>query len=226
MTKAVNTSSWVDGWRNSYDSRLMSRFRSIFFDMAFFDHIQDKNAATLDVGCGTGFFIRRLLERGYVRPRGIEPDARLVPSDLADRIDIGSATALPYPDASFDCIYFFNVLHHLPATEEYAAAMAEARRCLKPEGKIIFLEPNWRLFYVVELFSSKILGAFWRFSHEIHAALADEWELLMHFFDNKALLRNILPTHGYAIIFERHIVHQWIVVYQKPPVSATEDDKA
>ena len=43
------------------------------------------------------------------------------------------AGALPVPDGSADLVVFLNTLHHLP---EPGAALAEARRILKPGGTI------------------------------------------------------------------------------------------
>ena len=194
----------------------MAKFRSIFFDLAFFDNVHDKAARTLDVGCGTGFFLRRLIGLGYANARGIEPDERLVPDDLRDRIDIGSATALPYPDAAFDCVYFFNVVHHLATTDEYRIAMESADRCLRPGGALVFLEPNLRWFYVLEAFVSRHLGRYWPFAKGLSDALESEWDTLMYFFANQHYLRAQLRRMGYEIVRERHLGHQWILVGRKP----------
>jgi SAM-dependent methyltransferase len=216
MTNTVNNVEWVEGWRRSYSSSLMAKFRSIFFDLAFFDYVRDKAALTLDVGCGTGFFIRRLVAQGYVNARGIEPDERLVPDDLRDRIQIGSATALPYADQSFDCVYFFNVVHHLESVDDYGVAMSSADRCLKPGGLLVFLEPNMRWFYVLEAFVSRHLGRVWPFAKGLSDALEAEWDTLMYFFDHQGSLRANLVKMGYEIVRERHLGHQWVLVGRKP----------
>ncbi|MEZ6194730.1 MAG: class I SAM-dependent methyltransferase [Planctomycetota bacterium] len=77
----------------------------------------------LEVGCGDGAVSRALRARGF-RPVGLEAGIR--PRRLADfSILRGDATALPFPDASFDLISLRHVLHHLP---DPARALAEARR--------------------------------------------------------------------------------------------------
>jgi SAM-dependent methyltransferase len=43
----------------------------------------------------------------------------------------GDAESLPFPDASFDLVYSFGVLHHTPGTE---AAIREVHRILRPGG--------------------------------------------------------------------------------------------
>ena len=53
----------------------------------------------------------------------------------------GDAENLPFPDASFDIVYSFGVLHHTPGTEK---AIREVHRCVKPGGKaIIMLYYRW-----------------------------------------------------------------------------------
>ena len=216
MTKTVNTSEWVDGWRRSYSSGLMTKFRSIFFDLAFFDHVPDRSARTMDVGCGTGFFIRRITELGYVNARGIEPDERLVPEDLKDRIRIGSALAPLAEPESLDCVYYFNVVHHLATTDEYRTSMHHADSALVPGGALIFLEPNMRWFYQLELFAGRILGKVWPFARGLADALAAEWDTLMYFFDHQDFLKAELQRMGYKVVRERHLGHQWILVGRKP----------
>ncbi len=52
---------------------------------------------------------------------------------------LGSATALPFEDNSFDALWTIWVLEHVPAPEQ---ALAEIRRVVKPGGHI-FLLPAW-----------------------------------------------------------------------------------
>lgn len=47
------------------------------------------------------------------------------------------AHALEFADASFDAVFGFGILHHL----DYARALDEIRRVLRPGGALIFIEP-------------------------------------------------------------------------------------
>lgn len=65
---------------------------------------------------------------------------------LATRVAFqqGDATALPFPEESFDFAYELNVLHHV---RDYPAAIREARRVLKPRGRF-FLQDLSRHFFL------------------------------------------------------------------------------
>ncbi|MFN4867474.1 MAG: class I SAM-dependent methyltransferase [Cyanobium sp.] len=74
----------------------------------------------LDVGCGTGRAIG-YLSRSYpsLEILGVEPvkemrDAAVAAGIAAAQILPGDATALPFPDAHFECCTAFGVLHHVP----------------------------------------------------------------------------------------------------------------
>ncbi len=98
----------------------------------------------LELGCGTGVFLRRTGPSG-AEIRGID-----ISQDLLGRarqhleqfpnigLDRGNAEQLPYRDASFDAVYGSSVLHHL----ELSRALAEAARVLRPGGRAVFTEPN------------------------------------------------------------------------------------
>jgi len=46
----------------------------------------------------------------------------------------GDATAMPFPDASFDSAVCFTMLHHVPTAEAQDRLFAEVRRVLRPGG--------------------------------------------------------------------------------------------
>jgi arsenite methyltransferase len=52
----------------------------------------------------------------------------------------GDALAMPFPDASFDAAASTQVYEYV---EDMAAALAEARRVLRPGGRLLVLDTDW-----------------------------------------------------------------------------------
>jgi len=57
---------------------------------------------------------------------------------------VGDATALLFPDESFDIAYSFAVIHHIPGDELRALFVREARRVLRPNGTLVLT--TWDLW--------------------------------------------------------------------------------
>ena len=103
-------------------------------------------ARVLDVGCGTGFHVARLRERGF-DVVGVEPGEELRRRARANnpgaQIDDGDMEHLEFPDASFDGLLAIEVIRHVPHPH---LAVAEAARVLRPGGiAIITAAPKWSL---------------------------------------------------------------------------------
>lgn len=91
------------------------------------------NAKCLEVGCGRGAL--QDIVPDYVGVDVTEEAARF----LRKPFYCASATSLPFEDASFDAIWSWDVLEHVPQPER---AFAEMRRVVKPRG-LLFLAPAW-----------------------------------------------------------------------------------
>lgn len=52
------------------------------------------------------------------------------------RFDDGMASALPYPDGSFDAVTSTLMLHHL-TLDQRVRTLAEVRRVLRPDGRLV-----------------------------------------------------------------------------------------
>jgi ubiquinone/menaquinone biosynthesis C-methylase UbiE len=90
----------------------------------------------LEVGCGTGLILQQVAQfassaTGMDLSPGMLERARERGLDVVE----GSATELPFDDASFDVAYSFKVLAHVPAFEQ---ALAEMARVVRPGGYIVF----------------------------------------------------------------------------------------
>jgi ubiquinone/menaquinone biosynthesis C-methylase UbiE len=89
----------------------------------------------LEVGCGTGLVLERI--RRFARTaQGVDLSPGMLAKAQARGLSAveGSATALPFQDASFDVTCSFKVLAHVPDIE---GALAEMARVTKPGGMIL-----------------------------------------------------------------------------------------
>jgi len=95
----------------------------------------------LDVGCGGGAYLLKMRELGW-QVAGVEPGHSGVEACHHHGLDVteGVLEQAALADASFDFIRFEHVLEHVP---DPVATLKEARRILKPGGRIRLLVPNW-----------------------------------------------------------------------------------
>jgi ubiquinone/menaquinone biosynthesis C-methylase UbiE len=139
LSEAFMTSSFNVGQASGYE-QLMGRWSKLlapsFVDFA---GLADGDRV-LDVGCGTGsltFALPSIANVSQVAAIDFSPvfvaDAISRNTDPRIRIQQGDATALPFPDASFDRAYALLVLHFVP---EAATAIGEMRRVVRPGGVV------------------------------------------------------------------------------------------
>ncbi len=92
----------------------------------------------LDVGCGEGALVRRLIAKG-ARAVGVDPlPGAIAQARREDALD--SPARYLQGKASFDVVIFFNSLHHVPV-ESMDVALAEAARVLRRDGVLYVQEP-------------------------------------------------------------------------------------
>ena len=100
----------------------------------------------LDVGCGGGFTIRRLLKRSKdAKVYGIDiseesvAKAKKVNVNVLDKqvfVTLGSAEKLPYEDGKFDLVTPVETVYFWPNLPD---CLQEVHRVLKPSGKFAIL---------------------------------------------------------------------------------------
>ena len=86
----------------------------------------------LECGCGTGLLLERM-KRFARTAKGIDLSPGMLEKARERGLDVqvGSVTALPFADASFDVACSFKVLAHVP---EIGKALAEMARVTRPGG--------------------------------------------------------------------------------------------
>jgi ubiquinone/menaquinone biosynthesis C-methylase UbiE len=101
----------------------------------------------LDIGCGTGTLAVMIAAHAGIGVVGLDPDPRALArarrktgrAGVAVHFDRGFADALPYSDASFDRVFSLMMFHHVPRAEK-PGVLREARRVLKPGGRLEMLD--------------------------------------------------------------------------------------
>ena len=100
----------------------------------------------LEIGCGNGAGARHVMALTAPRSyQALDPDpdmlalARRRLAGTVARVVEGDAQNLPFPEASFDAVFNFGIIHHL---EDWRSGIAEAARALRPRGA----------FYIEEIF--------------------------------------------------------------------------
>jgi SAM-dependent methyltransferase len=150
----------------------------------------------LDIGCGRGDNLRRLVRYG-AQARGIEPDlerARQAQGIAPVAVAVGEH--VPLESETFDMVYISHVLHH---ARDLPRVLAESQRLLAPGGLLFVIEtiddsplmrlaralqPSWEddevmnRFRYADLVRAFELAGFEMLRGEKFNALYFAWELL------------------------------------------------
>lgn len=101
----------------------------------------------LEVGCGRGVGTEIIFERfGAREVHAFDLDPEMIKqancrlsrytSDQL-KLDVSDATAIMADDESYDAVFDFGILHHVP---QWQTAVSEIRRVLRPGGRFFFME--------------------------------------------------------------------------------------
>lgn len=112
-----------------YELRYSTKGKQIAFGMVS----PKEGGKALDLGCRDGHWSEKLKGMGYaVTSVDLEPTYA-----GAIRLDIDQG--LPFPNDSFDVIWFTEVIEHI---RDPKLAVAECMRVLKPGGRLLITTPN------------------------------------------------------------------------------------
>lgn len=120
----------------------------------------------LDLGCGNGRMLELFINK-KIDYYGLDVSEKLIAiakQKYPDKnFQVFDGLKIPFADNYFDKIYCVAVLHHIPSVELREEFLKEARRVLKPGGKLILTvwylwqkDTYWRLLLRFSL--QKLLG--------------------------------------------------------------------
>ncbi len=128
----------------------------------YFDTLANKEV--LEIGCGSGLGTKIILK--YFTP------SKIIATDLDERqitlakknvkdvniiFEIADAARLNYPDNSFDAVFEYGAIHHIPSPD-WQKCLQEVLRVLKPNGKLFVYDVS------IESFSKGIYGRFIKYT--------------------------------------------------------------
>ncbi|TCK67828.1 methyltransferase family protein [Winogradskyella wandonensis] len=120
------------------------RKRALKNKLSLINSFQPEEKTLLDVGCGTGDFLKTAKEDGW-RVSGIEPNPEA--REIANSKTKSSVFDVPklseFNANSFDVITLWHVLEHLPNLEEHLEIF---KHLLKPNGHLVIAVPNYKSY--------------------------------------------------------------------------------
>lgn len=148
----------------------------------------------LDLGCGNGFSTLRFAaaHRGHYRGVDYSPEmiaaantvlaSSTFAAETTVSFEVGDATALQFPDATFDVVTTDRCLINLLGLAPQRQALAEIQRVLKAGGRYVMCENTQqglaRLNQLRELAGLSIVGTRWHNVYLDEEALAADWNSL------------------------------------------------
>jgi SAM-dependent methyltransferase len=169
----------------------------------------------LDIGCGYGWFELFAISKGVRSIAGIEVSEQDLETarrhiDLPNvRLDVASATSLPFADESFDTVVCWEVLEHIPPNTE-RKAFQEICRVLRPDGSLYLSTPHASI-------SARLFDpAWWLIGHRHYSIVG-----LRQLAESAGLTVDVLEVRGgrwlMASILNLYIA-KWI--FRRPPFLA------
>jgi SAM-dependent methyltransferase len=126
-----------DGRGSDYDDL---RFRAVAQSIE--DHIPNRQARILEIGCATGHLLALLKERGYQCVLGADPSpgcAKAARALYGIPVLTHAISDLPVPENPFDVLILAGVMEHI---RDLDPAVDKIRNLLSPDGQVYLAVPD------------------------------------------------------------------------------------
>jgi SAM-dependent methyltransferase len=139
-------SSQADIYRHRWEPAELQTVASVWRVLVkdFFQEFFGNESRVLDIGCGFCHFLNNLTAKEKV---GVDanPLAREYASKDVQVYNTDDLSLKMLPDNYFDRVFISNFLEHLDNSKEILSLLNRVRQLLMPGGRVIILQPNFRL---------------------------------------------------------------------------------
>jgi len=92
----------------------------------------------LEIGCSRGFLTQRVRKELSPQTIGVDLNPEAISNSVTDELYVMDAQSLAFEDESFDHLYSFHCIEHIP---DLPRAFREMDRVLKPGGRVLLVYP-------------------------------------------------------------------------------------
>jgi ubiquinone/menaquinone biosynthesis C-methylase UbiE len=157
----METVAKMEKQQNWWEERAADYYETMYITDTVKDYVTGRRAALavshlnkgdyfLDLGVGTGTIFDVVIERSGARGFGMDYTRNMLnvakskPGNEDAHFLQGNGISLPFADNTFNVVFSVDVMHHIAfeGMDLLDSALAEARRVLRPDGRLVIYEAN------------------------------------------------------------------------------------
>jgi SAM-dependent methyltransferase len=158
-----------------------------------------REAQIVELFCGRGSGLHALQRLGFAHVEGVDLSAALASEyQGTGTIHVADCRELPLPDACKDIAIVQGGLHHLPALpDDLERTLGQARRILRPGGRLVLVEPWLTPFLRLVIFMShrRLPRLVWPKFDALAVMIEHEWTTYDQWLHRPDLVLGLLEQH-------------------------------
>jgi ubiquinone/menaquinone biosynthesis C-methylase UbiE len=210
-----------DLWKQTYlaESERQRRLRAMPAKMARLG-LEDvsRDAAILDLCCGSGETLITLYEMGFRNLSGVDltvPDT--IAADPRFIIKQGNALDTALPPNHYDWVLNIHAMHHFASADNVDHFLAECFRILKPGGRlgIIDFSNSFQIRLAFRFFrcNTGLVTPYLRYFGKL---IQEEWSFLQHYLPQWPRVSRLLHEGRFQVVAESKTLFYFHLVLRKP----------